>query len=164
MLGGRREQKTILLARSASLHEALTAVWRSEINFWLPQIQAESVIWQPELVMPETKGPVAQAGIWEMMLASIWAWATATRPAKKKVDERMIYCSSIFLSRFGNEKGSVWITQKGMIFWWGRRKNLRSGMKEAKLCLARPFPFLFLFSLISIVVSFPLHTGDPSIR
>jgi hypothetical protein len=52
-----------LLARSASLHWALTAVCRSAMSFWLPQIQAESVIWQPEPEIPETKGPVAQAGI-----------------------------------------------------------------------------------------------------
>jgi hypothetical protein len=41
------------------------------MSFWFSQIQAESVIWQLEPEMPETKGPVAQAGISEMMLASI---------------------------------------------------------------------------------------------
>jgi len=43
------------------------------MSFWFPQIQAESVIWQPELEIPETKGPVAQEGISAMILASIWA-------------------------------------------------------------------------------------------
>jgi hypothetical protein len=38
--------------------------------------------------------------------------------------------------------------------------HLKSGMKEAKLCLARPFPFLF--HLASIVVSHPQL--DPGIR
>ena len=69
------------------------------MSFWFPQIQAESVIWQPEPEMPETKGPVAQEGISAMMLASIWAYATAMRPAKRKFDERMavILCFALVL-------------------------------------------------------------------
>ena len=56
------------------------------------------MIWQPEPVIPATKGPVAHEGISAMMLASIWAYATATSPAKRKFDERMVavlcFCSN----------------------------------------------------------------------
>jgi hypothetical protein len=37
--------------------------------------------------------------------------------------------------------------------WSKAGKNLKSGMKEAKLCLARPFPFLFPSASIVVLSS-----------